>query len=540
MDAPQERAAQGGDAARIALVLLAALPVAVLAALRPWHLHLSAALYLPVHTSLEVLVISAGIATFAVQWFAAGAGAFREARALFIGPMILAASILEIAHLLSFPGMPGFFGPATTERGIYYWLASRLTTVGALLLAVRIERESESRLIGRRRLLWTSLGLVVLLVGVELALPERRAWFFEEGGGGLTPLKQVLEILVGVAALLGALLHARAWRTTREPASGKLAVALAMTACSAASFTLYAHAYDPFNVLGHAYLVLSFWFVFDALFVAALVRPYRDLDALRAHVEDELVVTIRQLRHTTEQREDLLRAVSHDLRNPLQVVLLQAQRLQRAPEGDPSRRPAAAILAASRRMERMLRDLADAARSESGKLELEARPVPLRPFVHDLLELSDGALEAGRVENAVPPELPPVLADPDRLDRILANLLGNALKYSQGAVVVRADARDGEICVSVVDRGPGIAASDLPRIFERYYRGQRHEGEGLGLGLFIVRKLVEAHGGRISAQSRPGEGSTFTFTLPVAPSAPARAEAPPGGCPPPRHGTSLP
>jgi signal transduction histidine kinase len=69
----------------------------------------------------------------------------------------------------------------------------------------------------------------------------------------------------------------------------------------------------------------------------------------------------------------------------------------------------------------------------------------------------------------------------------------------------------------VVDRGPGIAAGDLPRLFERYYRGQRYEGEGLGLGLFIVRKLVEAHGGRIWVESRPGEGSTFVFTLPASP-----------------------
>ena len=71
--------------------------------------------------------------------------------------------------------------------------------------------------------------------------------------------------------------------------------------------------------------------------------------------------------------------------------------------------------------------------------------------------------------------------------------------------------------IAVADAGPGLTEEDLPRLFQRYYRGQRHEGEGLGLGLFIVRKLVEAHGGRIWAESRPGEGATFTFTLPAAP-----------------------
>jgi signal transduction histidine kinase len=279
---------------------------------------------------------------------------------------------------------------------------------------------------------------------------------------------------------------------------------------------LYRHPYDPFNVVGHAYVVVSFGLVFDALFAATLVRPYRDLDALRAHVEDELVVTIRQLRESKEQREDLLRAVSHDLRNPLQVVLLQCQRLLRAPDGDPSRRPANSILAATRRMDRMLRDLADAARSESGNLELARSAVELKPFVDGFLELADGVLERPRVENTIAASVPSVLADPDRLDRIFVNLVGNALKYSQDRVVVSADPDGDLVRISVADRGPGIAPEDLPRIFDRYYRGSRHEGEGLGLGLFIVRKLVEAHGGQIWAESRPGEGSTFTFTLPVA------------------------
>jgi signal transduction histidine kinase len=83
-------------------------------------------------------------------------------------------------------------------------------------------------------------------------------------------------------------------------------------------------------------------------------------------------------------------------------------------------------------------------------------------------------------------------------------------------VRVRAEHAGDRVLITVSDRGPGISEGDLPRIFDRYYRGQRHEGEGLGLGLYIVRKLVEAHGGSISAESRIGEGSTFTFTLPVA------------------------
>jgi signal transduction histidine kinase len=503
-------------------LIVGAVPIAVLLAAQPFGLAFPRSLYLPVHTALEVLVISAAVATFAVQWFAAGAGAFREARARFIGPTFLGVAALELAHLLTFPGMPGLLGPSSTERGIAYWLAARFLTVGALLAAVRIERKSDNPLLRRRPLLAWSLAIIAAVVLVETSLPAGRAHFFVEGQG-LTPLKVALEATVTVVAALGALLHLRAWRITGDQASRKLGLALATAAYGEICFMLYTHAYDPFNVAGHVYLVASFWFVFDALFVAALVRPYRELDALRAHVEDELVVTIRRLRETTEQREDLLRAVSHDLRNPLQIVMLQAQRLQRDPD-ERARRASAAVITATRRMDRMLRDLADSARSEGGHLDLATRPVDLRRFVAELLEASDGVLDAARVENEIPPGLPLVLADPDRLDRILVNLVGNALKYSQDRVIVEA-AHDGDaVRVTVSDRGPGIAPDDLPRIFDRYYRGQRHEGEGLGLGLFIVRKLVEAHGGRISAESRPGEGSAFTFTLRVA-DADASAEA---------------
>ena len=498
-------------AASTAGILLAALPVALLVALRPWGLELPVGVYLPVHTLLEVLVAAACAATFAVQWFAAGAGAFREARARFIGPLFLGVAALETLHLLSFPGMPGLLGASSTERGIHYWLAARILTVGALLASVGARRISRSPLLHRARLLSLTLAGVALFAVFEVTVLRGRSLFFVEGQG-LTRLKIGIEALVASGAVAGAFLYSRERRRTGDATSGKLAAALSMTALSETCFMLYAHPYDLFNVVGHAYLAVALGFVFDALFVAALVRPYHELDALRAHVEDELEVTIQRLRDTTEQREDLLRAVSHDLRNPLQVVLLHGERLQRIVESDPARRTAASILSAARRMERLLRDLVDSAHSD-GQLQLSVQPIELRAFVDSFADAAGGALEVSRLDNEVPPDLAPVLADPDRLERILVNLVGNALKYSRGRVVVGA-ARDGDsVRISVSDRGAGIAEEDLPRVFERYYRGQRHEGEGLGLGLYIVRKLVEAHGGRIWAESRAGEGSTFSFTL---------------------------
>ena len=228
-----------------------------------------------------------------------------------------------------------------------------------------------------------------------------------------------------------------------------------------------------------------------------------------------------------EQRDDILRAVSHDLRSPLTAILGQAQllqkRLARGVVGERERESAGAIATSAQRMNAMIQDLVDAARMESAQLKLNLKPIDLPGFVLDLLERLAPTLERSRVRLQAPESLPPVLADPNRLERILTNLLTNALKYSRpgSQVVVSFTQRDGEIVTAVADQGPGIPPEDLPQLFQRYRRARgakaEAEREGLGLGLYITRRLVEAHGGRIWAESQVGVGSTFSFSLPIAP-----------------------
>jgi signal transduction histidine kinase len=128
-------------------------------------------------------------------------------------------------------------------------------------------------------------------------------------------------------------------------------------------------------------------------------------------------------------------------------------------------------------------------------------------------------MDVGRVDIDVPAGLPDVAADTDRLERILTNLLTNALRYSfpETRVLVKARRTDKGVVISVTDKGVGIAPADLPRVFERFYRVKdAGKPEGLGLGLYITKMLIEAHGGRIWVESELGKGSTFYFTLPLA------------------------
>lgn len=235
-------------------------------------------------------------------------------------------------------------------------------------------------------------------------------------------------------------------------------------------------------------------------------------------------VDITAFHDLQEQRDDILRAVSHDLRSPLTAILGHAQLLQKLAErGAPASRlaqSAAAIEVNSLRMNDMIQDLVDAVRLEAGQKRLNRQVVRLAPFLTDFLERVIAETDQPRVALDLPADLGPVFADPNALERVLTNLLSNALKYSppQARVAVRAAQSGNEVWVSVVDHGQGIDPDDAARLFGRFYRGTStatSRPEGLGLGLYITRLLVQAHGGRIWVDSVPGQGSVFTFTIPA-------------------------
>jgi len=251
----------------------------------------------------------------------------------------------------------------------------------------------------------------------------------------------------------------------------------------------------------------------------AIVRARRQLEEAEAARQGAERQAAR-LRQLEQEREEHVHTISHDLRAPLTTILGRAQLIQLASEQpEVVRESAESIARSARRMNAMIQELLDSARLHSRQLKLSRAALDLSAFVVELRDRLIGNGEAERVRVEAPDDLPHVSADPDRLERILANLVGNALKYSAPGtqVTVRLARGDGEVVVSVSDRGQGIPPEDLPHLFQRYYRRQAdaEQREGLGLGLYIAKGLVEAHGGRIWVKSRVGEGSTFSFSLPV-------------------------
>ncbi|HEX8274218.1 MAG TPA: ATP-binding protein [Longimicrobiaceae bacterium] len=243
----------------------------------------------------------------------------------------------------------------------------------------------------------------------------------------------------------------------------------------------------------------------------------------------ELLRSEREARATAEAavraRDDVLRVVSHDLGNSLSAVLVTTTLLLRSlPEDGEVRPRVASIRQLAEQMQRLRQDLLDVASIEAGRLSIE-------PDWHEpgeLLEATRGhfspvAAEKGVcLETRTEQELPPVVADRERVLQVLANLVGNALKFTPaGGRIELSAARVPEgVRIAVADTGPGIAPENLPHVFDRFWKTQGGNRHGAGLGLAICKGIVEAHGGSIGVESRLAAGSTFAFTLPAAEAAP--------------------
>ena len=257
--------------------------------------------------------------------------------------------------------------------------------------------------------------------------------------------------------------------------------------------------------LGGGSLVLS------ALLAAFFTRRLGEIHATAQ-------VNARKAVLALSAKEELLRIVAHDLRSPLSAILLRASSIART-TGDPAvRRATSSIEATGERMANLIESLLEAAQLETGALALSLAPCSVEAVLSASMETfaPAAAQKAIRLERQTIPIDLELRVDRERLLQVLSNLVGNALKFtpSGGVVQLRATSVAGGVRFEVRDSGPGIASENRARVFERYWRSASHSEQGVGLGLYIVKGIVEAHRGRIWVESELGMGSSFIFEIP--------------------------
>jgi PAS domain S-box-containing protein len=237
---------------------------------------------------------------------------------------------------------------------------------------------------------------------------------------------------------------------------------------------------------------------------------------------------ITKFREADELKSTFISVVSHELRTPVSLIKGYAETLRRedaAWDTDVVRDSLAVIEEEADRLAELIENLLDASRLQAGALRLNMGEVALDRLAERLVERFRTQTRDHELVVSFPPDFPLVTGDETRLTQVLANLLSNAIKYSPGGrVTVRGSATPSQVTVSVTDAGPGIAAEDLPHVFERFYRGNPKDEagnlidvRGVGHGLYVAKSIIEAHGGTVKVESIEGRGSTFRILLPLAP-----------------------
>jgi signal transduction histidine kinase len=256
--------------------------------------------------------------------------------------------------------------------------------------------------------------------------------------------------------------------------------------------------------------------------VAVSAAPVRDADGTIVGAT-MIVQDLTTQKELERLREEWASLIAHDLRQPVSVITAAAQLLPRLHKGtvsDDESKMVRRIASATTALRRMVDDLLDSSRIEAHRLHLEPRPISLPPLIKDVVERTPEI--AARCEVHVEAAAAtPVQADPQRIEQVVSNLVSNAIKYADPASPIRVDVapHGEELEVTITNHGPGIDPDELPELFSRFKRTRASRGQrvaGLGLGLYICKGLVEAHRGRIWAESTPGATTSFHFTLPIA------------------------
>jgi two-component system sensor histidine kinase KdpD len=243
----------------------------------------------------------------------------------------------------------------------------------------------------------------------------------------------------------------------------------------------------------------------------AIDRLALEDSARRAHVDAE----------AERLRNELLSAMSHDLRTPLASILTAGTTLLKPGLGEPGERRELleTIVDETERLDRLVTNLMSVTRLESGKVRLNKAPEALDELAYGVLSRLAGRLEGREVTVDAPADLPFVAMDAVLVDQVLVNLIENVLRYTPAGspIAIRVHATEGEVAIEVADRGPGIPPEEREKVFDKFYRGSgaRHKDGGSGLGLTICRAVARAHGGRIRVGARAGGGAVVEFLLPA-------------------------
>ncbi|MEW6667568.1 MAG: MASE3 domain-containing protein [Thermodesulfobacteriota bacterium] len=514
----------------LAGTFLASLAPFAILELFPAQLHyvMERASYLVFHNITEFFSIMVSLSIFGVGWYSYKQSEDRHA--LFLSAAFLTIGLMDFMHTLANAAMPPFITPNSSNKSTQFWIAARLLSAVALLGSAFVYPEGRSRWLSKGALIAGAVGLSGLaFTGVTFFPSQVPATFVV--GVGLTPFKKVSEYLVVLLLIVAFMAYWKRMAKTGDTHLVYFLAAFVISIFSELVFASYRTVFDTYNVLGHVYKTVAFYLIYRGIFATSVKRPYAALsnanEKLRAEIEERqraeerLRTYATRLEQSNRDLEDFAHVASHDLQEPLRKIQTFSDLL--AGEGpepldDKARGYLVRMQRSAERMQSLVQDLLRYSRVAS-----KAEPFTRFPLSNAAKEaVTDLAVPRGETGARIEiDDLPEVEADSVQMRQLFQNLIGNALKYCgkrKPLVKVRGTSSpsDPVVEIHVQDNGIGFGEEYLEKIFKPFQRlhGKTSPYEGTGMGLAICRRIVERHGGSITARSRPGEGSTFIVRLP--------------------------
>ncbi len=497
-------------------------PLIALFAVTATFLSVSAARnYLLFHSLAEVFSIAIAAGVFMIAWNSRDYP--RTGGLVCLGAGLVFTALIDVFHTLSYAGM-GVFDTGS-DYATKFWIAGRYLQVLTMVLfaaSLSWTWEPPYRAVAAGFAL-LSLSLIASILHTDL-FPT---CFVD--GEGVTRFKRISEyVICALFAAAGWVLHSR--KRALDPDVFTLLIgSIVLTILSELSFTLYLRATGLFNLIGHLLKIAAFFLVYLAL-IAGQVRKRIDTIRQLEEARAALVRSEAELREANISKDRLYSIVAHDMRNPISglrtLADLMVHRYDDLQDGE-RRRFCRLLYEGADQAAGLTESLLMWASSQTGRLASHPADFPVGEALSETLCLAQQAAERKGIAISVfiPPDLR-AHADPEMSATVLRNLLSNAVKFTPrgGTIEVRACASEPDVHIAVVDSGVGIAPDRLQTIFDpgaaRSTKGTDAEG-GSALGLLLTRELVDKNGGRLWVESAPGRGSTFHFTLPRSPAAPA-------------------
>ena len=478
-------------------------------------------IYPTVHTVIELASIIAAMSVSVMSWYE---HRYRgDLRSLVLSAVFCMVGLMDMAHTLAYLGMPDFIGANSVNKASTYWILARIIqSVGILIAVCAGERTYRGRGAG--------LVLMASAAAVAVAAYYTAVWInwlppmYDAVQKVQTPLKIGLEYMVmAVMAVAAAVILMKGKKSRSD---FLLAAALTAGVMSELAFTFYANAYDVYNLLGHAYKIVSFSFILIALVdqgLAVVYQANRDLEAK----SEELAQMNRQLTIADGLKNDFLANTNHELRTPLSAVvaftelLLDEENTGRLNEVQ--RDYLKEVNDSSRELMGKINSLLELSGILGGKIVLHKERILLAEVVGSTVLAHEDSFRKKCVRlEAIYGGEAEIYADREKISHILANLLDNALKFTDSGGLVKVTAGIEPVrrkaFVSVSDTGVGIEPGHCDSVFEMFYQADgtstRKYG-GTGIGLTLAAKLAEMNGGAIELESEYGKGSKFTVVLPL-------------------------